>query len=199
MVRRAAVSCLGLLAGASSPRAAPGDFDLYVEQVTWQPELCYGQEWHYPGCASPSTFESANLTAYGLWPASPRAGGMVYPMNCSTEPFDIMLVNDRTALLWPNNEANISDWADYTKAWKRSWEAHGTCTGLAQSDYFATVLASAQNGTPAAIRANVGRTVSTSVLVTAFGGSDMVALGCQKGKYLVSVTRCWSKAAALPC
>lgn len=81
------------------------------------------------GCSSGRPFDSYMLSlswtgdgfvVHGLWPEGPR--------NCAGAAFDPSAVPGELSRIMPG------------KLMEHEWSAHGTCSGLSQSEYFRTTL-----------------------------------------------------------
>jgi len=176
---------------------------LYIFAYTWTPEFCYGNEKTYPGCSNttnPSySFWGSQMTTHGLWPQY-IAGG--YPADCTTEAFNSSVVTavgyDNFVQYWPNVQYAQSD-PLYTSFWDHEWTKHGTCSGLAQADYFTHALNVVKTyGTPSIISSNVGKTISSASVREAFGGATYASLQCTAGKYFNGAFMCLSYENGVP-
>lgn len=196
----------GAVFDAAVAQLATPAFDLYVLAQSWQPEFCAGKP--LPGCAAPRPFWRSHFTLHGLWPERERGSP---PSFCAGEAFDERRVEQALGLdtlveFWPNVKApEGSD--DYAGFWKHEWTRHGTCSGLAQVDFFAHAVALVRNDslapTPELIQKNVGGSVSATSLRAAFalpgdydesaGASVAAALKCVHGDALSQVFTCWEK------
>ena len=93
---------------------------------------------------------------------------------------------------WPNIKDSESS-SDYDEFWEHEWTKHGTCSQLAQTDYFNTTITLVESfGTPSIVTSNVGGSVSASSLRSAFGGTTKGILQCDSGSFLSGVFTCWS-------
>jgi ribonuclease T2 len=117
----------GLLAAAGAPavaqgrsRGEPGRFDFYVLSLSWSPSFCEtasGRARQQQCGARPYSF-----VVHGLWPQYERG----FPENCQVPP-------PRLA------RGIVSEMLDIMPAPRlvyHEWDAHGTCSGLDQRDYF---------------------------------------------------------------
>ena len=114
---------------------------------------------------------------------------------CSNDPFDPSLIDklgrDRFESHWPNVKSPPGS-PEYNDFWQHEWAKHGTCSGLSQLDYFASALDSYVQ-TPALIKLSEGDKVPKDVLISAYGGTKMVALVCDARHYLSEVRICLGK------
>ena len=109
---------------ASVP-VSDGDFDYYVLVLSWSPTHCASDRGR--GRDDDLQCRSGRLYGFvlhGLWPQHERG----YPQNCRTDAPRVVAdeVMDDALRLSPS-----------AKLVQHEWEKHGTCSGLAQEDYFA--------------------------------------------------------------
>jgi ribonuclease T2 len=100
--------------------AEPGTFDYYVLSLSWSPAFCLGN----PGaaeCGGPRRF---GFIVHGLWPQNEKG----WPENCNVQ----QQVPDSVV-------SGISDLMPARGLVYHEWSAHGTCSGLNPTDYFALV------------------------------------------------------------
>ena len=129
VVESASPNVAGPVAAAakSAPVAVPnsdGDFDYYVLVLSWSPTHCSSDAGRGRDddmqCRSGRPF---GFVLHGLWPQYERG----YPQSCRTDqPRVSDAVMDQALKLSPS--------ADLVR---HEWTKHGTCSGLAQADYFA--------------------------------------------------------------
>ena len=117
-----------------------------------------------------------------------------YPATCSPEAYD-HTVTDAIGMetmnkYWPNVKVDTTDDA-YTEFWEHEWTKHGTCSGLSQPDYFKLAL-DAMPATPSIVAANVGKTISKTDLIQAYGGDNFAVPQCESETYLTQVLNCVS-------
>lgn len=138
MVKRVAgAALLGLLlalAGQSASRAVAqsskqgisGDFDFYVLALSWSPSYCAaeGSDANPQQCAARRPYA---FVVHGLWPQFERG----FPTNCATD-------SERV----PSDLAkSMQDVMPSAGLVGHQWRRHGSCSGLSQQDYFATLHA----------------------------------------------------------
>lgn len=118
-----------ITAPKASPKAAQGSgFDFYVLSLSWSPTFCQSGEARDgdPQCA---TDKPRGFVVHGLWPQNEKG----YPQFCeSREPERVPSSIGRDLSAFMPSMGLIG----------HQWRKHGTCSGLSQQDYFAT-LASA--------------------------------------------------------
>lgn len=112
-------------AGTPTPRpTAMGDFAYYVLTLSWSPSFCETPA----GANSPEQCASGRHYAFvvhGLWPQRERG----YPEHCAAASTALpQSVVDAMLPIMPS--AHLVH---------HEWETHGTCSGLAAADYFATI------------------------------------------------------------
>ncbi|CAL8467296.1 g6833 [Coccomyxa elongata] len=123
--------------GVPETAPPPGDFAFYFLVRQWPDEFCYKQQ----GCSTIPD-PAAGFTLHGLWPNLDNACQKDYPEHCSYrdgfDAFDVSTINQATLTSMEQN------WPSYTTAnecfWEHEWDCHGSCSGLAQQDYFQGVL-----------------------------------------------------------
>jgi len=183
-----------------------GDFDFYVFQQSWSAEFCKGES-SYPGCQHPTSTQKSNLTIHGMWPNyAQEQSGHWWPQCCKSAYGENMNQSVFTALktqlftYWPNeqdpNPSKVSD-----SLWDHEWGKHGTCSGMAQLNYFkAAMNVDMMLGTPSLITANIGGTVKLAALETVYnqkpcvsGQSCMVVVTCDSSSTFSGIATCWKK------
>ena len=184
-----------------------GQFDFYVFAQSWPAQFCQAHQ-SWPGCSSPTQWQAHNLTMHGMWPNynQPQSGHS-WPQCCPSQYGSDIDPNVAKDLMpefqryWPNEQdPSGGDLAD--SLWNHEWGKHGTCSGMAQKDYFQQAM-EIQLGmpTPDAITQNIGSSVSLSDLQSAYqaedcseGGDCIVGFNCQSQNgqlYLAGITTCW--------
>lgn len=105
---------------------APGKFDFYVLALSWSPSYCQAQGTggNPQQCGADRSFA---FVVHGLWPQFERG----YPTDCKT---DVARVPEDLASGYYDIMPSLS-------LIGHEWRRHGSCTGLAPEDYFATVRA----------------------------------------------------------
>jgi ribonuclease T2 len=189
---------ISLLALVLSCEANKMSGDMFVFAYSWQAEFCFGQT-TYAGCSPPQDYWKTHFTLHGLWPQYSTGG---YPQTCTTEAFDPNVPyaigwSDMTKY-WPDAQYAETD-PNYNSFWAHEWTKHGTCTGLAQQDYFQTTINLLKSfGSPQILADAVGQNISASALRDSMGGPTMAALQCNAGVYLSGVFTCWSQENGYP-
>jgi ribonuclease T2 len=120
------VCVVGLLLALTAPAHAldepadAGSFDYYVLALSWAPTFCESHPADHAECGLRRGF-----VVHGLWPQYENGGG---PEHCSGNgPLDQATV-ERAKAVMPDE-----------RLIRHEWVVHGTCTGLAPHDYFATM------------------------------------------------------------
>jgi ribonuclease T2 len=101
---------------AETPAAATARFDYYLLNLSWSPEYCHSHPANVQ-CSMRSTF-----VLHGLWPQNTSGG---YPQNCSNAK-------------GPADSSQYKDIFPDQGLLHHEWKTHGTCSGLAPDNYFAT-------------------------------------------------------------
>jgi len=184
--------------GRGNTGGSTGDPTMYVLAYSWTPGFC-GTENGDPGCSAPESYWTDHFTLHGLWPQYTTSG---YPSSCTAEAFDPKSPEavgmSTMEQYWPNVQAAEGS-SDYDDFWTHEWSKHGTCSGLAQTDYFNTTINLAKSfGTPSIFTDNVGKSVNGDDLRNALGGKTMVTLICAGGKQLTGAYTCWSQTEGIP-
>jgi ribonuclease T2 len=128
MRKIAAVVLLGLLLAAAAAPARhrkssdsqPGVFDYYLLSLSWSPAFCLSD----PGAAECNGPRRFGFIVHGLWPQNESG----WPENCNAHR--------------PVPDTVVSALGDIMPARGlvyHEWSAHGTCSGLDPTDYFALV------------------------------------------------------------
>ena len=103
-----------------------GDFDFYVLSLSWSPSYCEaeGKKASRQQCdaAHPHAF-----IVHGLWPQFENG----YPLECGTSERNVA---DRTL-------RQLKDIMPSPGLVRHEWRTHGSCSGLAQDDYFEVLRA----------------------------------------------------------
>jgi len=115
---------LSTLAGGATARhrrssdGEPGTFDYYLLSLSWSPAFCLSD----PGAAECSGPRRFGFIVHGLWPQYEKG----WPENCN--------VHQQV----PDNVVSaISDIMPARGLVHHEWSAHGTCSGLDPTDFFA--------------------------------------------------------------
>jgi ribonuclease T2 len=98
----------------------PGDFSYYVLSLSWSPAFCMSA----PGEAECRGPRSYGFIVHGLWPQNEQG----WPQYCNVH----VPVPDETV-------QGVLDIMPASKLIYHEWSAHGTCSGLDPSTFFATV------------------------------------------------------------
>ena len=111
-----------LAAAPASAGGTPGVFDFYVLSLSWSPTYCATAGRPDPAeCATPHGF-----IVHGLWPQYERG----YPSDCPTNM--PRRVTEATV-------ASLADIMPGAGLVNHEWQKHGVCSGLNQTNYFATL------------------------------------------------------------
>lgn len=132
MTKPSALACALIALWSVSTATAQdraGDFDFYVLALSWSPTWCANQE-SASGSAQCRSEADFGFIVHGLWPQREQG----YPQSCATtEPQRVPLsLAEEMRDLMPSRGLVFSQ-----------WRKHGTCTGLSQAQYFATVRSAA--------------------------------------------------------
>lgn len=187
----------------SPPSGSP--FGLYVLALSWAPNFCCGHSGKEQCTGLPDTFAATHLTLHGLWPnytdAESKAKHAAYPQFCgdykrcksgrdkSCEPSPSTIPAEMKKL-GPGYVGDNYFLADH------EWPKHGSCTGLDAATYFKAALDAMKarpgdEGTPEALRAAIGKTISRTDLQNSFGAPpSSVLLSCDAQCRLTQVGIC---------
>lgn len=151
VLRVALLGVLPLAIDGKGLNGAPaGDFDSFVFAMAWEPQWVAGD------CGSevaehlsPDAYAATHLSAHGLWP-NYDGRDYEYPQFC--EKYTACEGSGPPAWCGPSKETlsafnTTARWQEYAQeyAWnelaQHEWSKHGSCTGLAQKDYFSEVEA----------------------------------------------------------
>ena len=120
----AALLCLPLSAAArhrnQHSESQPGDFAYYVLSLSWSPAFCLSS----PGEAQCNGPRRYGFIVHGLWPQNERG----WPQYCKSQA----AVPDEAV-------QGILELMPARKLIYHEWSAHGSCSGLDPSAFFATV------------------------------------------------------------
>ncbi len=115
---------LALVAPRGACAGAAGDFDYYVLSLSWSPTYCATEAGRTDRgqCAAGRHYA---FVVHGLWPQYEKG----WPQYCDTTErwVPAMTINAMLDIM-PSKTLIIHE-----------WRKHGTCSGLAQSAYFATL------------------------------------------------------------
>lgn len=177
LIRLLAVAGLVVLAGcdaqqSSSPATGSG-FDFYVLALSWSPGYCEAEG----DRANPQQCDSGRrygFIVHGLWPQFEKG----FPKFCADDPE------------WVKSdlENEFLDIMPSRGLIRHQWKKHGTCTGLSQEDYFATVRAAHDRLTLPSISSTDGsyRTMAPKDVEMAFEASNP---GLQPDHFAVTCDR----------
>lgn len=165
--------------------AAGSGFDFYVLALSWSPSYCEaeGQQANRQQCDSGRPYA---FVVHGLWPQFELG----YPQNCPTGQAEV-----------PNQTLRgLYDLMPSAGLIRHQWKKHGTCSGLSQADYFATLRAARDKVViPEEFRRlDAFRSIAPTEAETAFLKSnatlpsDGIAVTCDKN-YLREVRICLTK------
>lgn len=171
-------------------RDEPGDFDFYVLSLSWSPSYCAmeGPRANRQQCGSRRPF---GFVVHGLWPQNERG----YPSNCRLDG-----ARSRGGYVPRPLISSLSDIMPSTGLIAHQWRKHGSCSGLSQNDYFATLRNAYEAVTiPPSLR-NVAtdRRVDPQLVEKAFIAAnpglkpDAISVSCQRN-YLQEVRICMTK------
>jgi ribonuclease T2 len=112
---------------SASPTIPRGKgFDFYVLSLSWSPSYCAaeGEHANRQQCAAGRPYA---FVVHGLWPQFERG----YPEKCATGEPDVSKEKLRT----------LYDIMPSAGLIRYEWKKHGSCTGMAQDDYFRVLRA----------------------------------------------------------
>ncbi len=175
---------------SDSGDSRPGDFDFYVLSLSWSPSYCAaeGPRANAQQCGLRRPF---GFVAHGLWPQDERG----YPSGCSFDPS-----RGRGSYVPRGIVSGMSDIMPSTGLVVHEWRKHGSCSGLSQSDFFATLRRAYQQvSIPANLRSLSGdRQVDPMQVERAFIAAnpgltpDGSSVTCRRN-YLQEVRICMTK------
>jgi ribonuclease T2 len=150
-------------------------FDFYVLSLSWSPHYCASKS----GDGDPQQCRSAKpfgFIVHGLWPQNERG----YPEYCN--------VNNEPSR---DEVRSISDLTPSAGLVRHEWTKHGSCSGLAPSDYFEVTRAARQQVTIPPQFSNATRSISLSAnqienaFVLANPGISLkgIAVDCDRQKF----------------
>jgi ribonuclease T2 len=159
-----------------------GEFDYYVMALSWSPTFCETHPDDGDQCGS----KGYGFVLHGLWPQYERGGG---PEHCATtdEP-------DRKTV------ANTLAFMPSRQLVNHEWRAHGACTGLDPTAYFAladrafaVVHAPPELAAPrAALRMTSAGLIGAFTRANTNLRDEMLSLHCSRGE-LAEVRVCLDK------
>lgn len=170
--------------------SSPGKFDFYVLSLSWSPSYCAseGPRANRQQCGTNRPF---GFVVHGLWPQNEWG----YPANCQ---FDN--ARSRGSFVPRQIVSSISDIMPSTGLVAHQWRKHGSCSGLPQNEYFATVRQAYQHvNIPPSLRSMAGnRRVDPMLVEKAFVTAnpgmkpDGISVACNRN-YLQEVRICMTK------
>ncbi|BCH33773.1 ribonuclease [Mesorhizobium sp. L-8-10] len=180
---------------ADRQRAGPqlgSGFDFYLLSLSWSPSYCEaeGQEANRQQCGSDRPY---GFVVHGLWPQFEQG----FPENCATGEPDLASQTVRRFYELMPSAGLI----------RHQWRKHGTCSGLDQRDYFATLRAAHDKvAVPEEFRSlDAYRTVAPGAVEDAFRRANPmlpaqgITIACDE-RYLREVRICLTKELAFrPC
>jgi ribonuclease T2 len=107
---------LALLCACGEPGQS---FDSYLLSLSWSPEHCADTDDRSSQCDGSRPY---GFVLHGLWPESDRGRAPEY---CSGAAFDAPGVTEELRSIMPSDGLI-----------EHEWNAHGTCSGLSQANYF---------------------------------------------------------------
>lgn len=114
------------------PPSTPGTFDYYLLSLSWAPQYCseMGDDPNDPQC---TVGRHLGFVVHGLWPENQRG---VNPRTCSpAQPLDAQ--TEKSVLdIMPSHQLIV-----------REWGSHGTCSGLAPTEFFKLIRTASQKVT----------------------------------------------------
>lgn len=170
------------------PSASDADFDFYVLSLSWSPSFCAENGSRGNARQQCGTGRAYGFVAHGLWPQYERG----YPQSCNHHQANDLVPRDVVSAL--------SDIMPSAGLMRHEWRKHGTCSGLNQRDYFATLRMAYQAVTiPPALR-NVAtlRRVDPQLIEKAFIAANpalpanAIAITCSRN-HLQEVRICMDK------
>jgi len=164
------------------------------------------RQWPFNFCSTKQCYiaptEEAGFTLHGLWPNLDNYCREDFPETCDSSDFDDSKIPgdvlDDMKTMWPSYTNDNDCFHNH------EWQCHGTCSGLSQGDYFASVInlhkqyniAEALENSQQSIKASdqpVSQADFTQALTDAFGYAPV--LHCHNDKssgnsYISEVFQC---------
>ena len=181
-------------------------FGAYLLALTWAPNFCPGHPDKEQCEKLPGSFGATHLTLHGLWPQFNDAeaeqqqctypaycGGLcecrsgAAPAKCFPDPATIP---DTMGTYGPGFVTDNFFLANH------EWTKHGSCTGMDSRSYFSSTIEAllslpGDQGTPALLTDNVGKSVALDALRSAFQESGSVVFRCDDRCNLAEVGVCF--------
>lgn len=199
MLRKLAVTSAAILTAsfAALPAMAqdrgnsrPGEFDFYVLSLSWSPSYCAleGPRANKQQCGATRPY---GFVVHGLWPQNEWG----YPANCQYDN-----ARSRGSFVPRPIVSSVSDIMPSSGLVAHQWRKHGSCSGLSQNDYFATVRQGYErvNIPPSLRNLTSSRRVDPMLVEKAFVTAnpgmkpDGISVSCKKN-YLQEVRICMTK------
>lgn len=180
-------------------------FGLYLLALSWSPNFCCGHENKQECSTLTGSFAATHLTLHGLWPnytdAESKVARVAYPQFCGDfkrckNARDGSCAPDPATIPAEMSKLGPGYVTDGYFLAVHEWPKHGSCTGLDAATYFRAGIDAMKRlpgdeGTPAPLRAAVGKSISVAELQGAFGGPpSSVLLGCDRKCRLSQVSVC---------
>eukprot|EP01096_Ripella_sp_DP13-Kostka_P012727 TRINITY_DN5378_c0_g1_i1.p1 TRINITY_DN5378_c0_g1~~TRINITY_DN5378_c0_g1_i1.p1 ORF type:complete len:314 (-),score=78.98 TRINITY_DN5378_c0_g1_i1:30-938(-) len=184
--------------------ATPGDFEMYVLELTWTANFCCGHTTKQQCIRLNSEdYSSSHLTLHGLWPQySTKRGSFGWPQFCGEMSVCESNANSLECLLSTGVVSPFVDfWKQYAPGYAydslydHEWPKHGSCTRRTASQYFEDALRlTIDLDEGKLLTESAGSLVDTEKVRKAYGGLEgkALVLKCSKGS-LQSVSTCWNK------
>ena len=120
----ASAACAQAMSSLDTQTIAPAPFDFYVLSLSWAPSFC-ASEGEGRGGSECTPGARLGFVVHGLWPQNDRG----YPSNCGDGTSRLSKVAlDEAREIYP--DVGLA---------RHEWRAHGACTGLSPTAYFASV------------------------------------------------------------
>ncbi|NOK23593.1 ribonuclease T2 family protein, partial [Corallococcus carmarthensis] len=182
-------------------------FGSYLLALTWAPTFCRTHPDKEECEHLEDTFGATHLTLHGLWPQfndeEARELNCTYPAFCGG--LCECKNSDAPSRCFPDPATIPPAMGTYGPGFvtdnfflaNHEWPKHGSCTGMDARTYFqsnidALLSLPGDQGTPAALRDNVGGSVKLEDLRASFGQGDSVAFACDPGCNLMEVGICFA-------
>lgn len=168
----------------------PGDFDFYVLSLSWSPSYCAseGPRANKQQCGTSRPF---GFVVHGLWPQNEWG----YPANCQLDNS-----RSRGGFVPRQIVSSVFDIMPSTGLIAHQWRKHGSCSGLTQDEYFATIRQAYERvNIPPSLRSlAANRPVDPMLVEKAFVAAnpgmkpDGISIACNRN-YMQEVRICMTK------